>query len=122
MWWTLKGGWNASSSFCTIGSYGVSSGAQMATSTTSASSTRPANSVWLRPIFCSRMVKLSCSAGWPIRGCSPASSTLSLIRHPWIEKRIRQIDHQIDDDHQDGADDRDRLYHRVVAAGNGRKQ
>src|SRR5713226_2986242 len=121
MWFGLNGGWNPSSSFCMIGSYGVSNGAQSATRSTTASSARPARRVGLRPIFCSRIVKPSCSTGatWGIALCF---RTVSLIRHPRIEKRVRQIDHQIDDDHQDRADDHDRLHHGIIAAGDRGKQ
>src|SRR5439155_13794426 len=118
----LSGGWNASSSFCAIGSYGVSSGAPMAASTTSVSSIRPASRVGLRPIFCSRMVKPSCSTGATRGRLRRVSRTLSLIRHPRIEERIRQIYDQIDDDHQDRADHCDRLYDGIIAARNRREQ
>src|SRR6266849_1268586 len=114
MWLGLSGGRKPSSSFCTIGSYGVSSGAAIATRMTTASSTRPARRVTLRPTFCSRMVKPSCSTGATL-DIALRLRTVSLIRHPWIEKRVGQVDGQIDDDHQHRADDHDRLHDGIIA-------
>src|SRR6266567_2517192 len=116
-WPGLSGGLNASARFWTIGSYGVSSGAHSATRMTNASSSRPASSVGFRPIFWSRMLKLRPSRGASAGRTRPRSSTCSLIRHPRIEERIRQIDDQIDDDHHERADDRDCLHYRIIAAG-----
>src|SRR6266498_5387201 len=117
----LNGGWNASPRLCAIGSYGVRSGAAIATRTTSPNSTRPASSVALSPTFWSRSAKLSGSAGATSDGKRPVS-TCSVIRHAWIEKRIRQIYDQIDDDHQHRADDCDGLHDGIVATGNRREE
>src|SRR5215216_770851 len=117
MWLGLNGGLNASSSFCAIGSYGVSSGAATAARMTSASSPRPATRVQLSPTFCNRMPKPSCNTG--ARGVArPASSTCSLIRHSRIEKGIREVYDEIDDDDQRRAHHCNRLDDGIIAAGN----
>src|SRR5438876_12270615 len=112
---------NSSFKLCSIGLYGVSSGAPMAARTTSASKSSPVSSSGLSPIFCRRMLKLRRSIGW-ISGSSRVFSAFSLIRHPRVEERIRQVYGQIDDNHQDGTDDGDRLHDGVIAARDGCEQ
>src|SRR5437868_9553076 len=101
-----------------MGSYGVSSGAAIAARMTTASRMSPASKVALRPTFCSRMLKPTRSTG---ATCGLAS-TCSLIRHPWIEKRVRQIDQEIHQDYEQRGDDDDRLDDGIVATGHRREQ
>src|SRR2546430_8987913 len=108
MWPGLKGGRNASVNRCSIGSYGVSSGAVMAMTMTRPSSARPVSIVGSTRIFPRRVARPSCESGTAsVRGRLPIA--FSLIRHPRIEEQVRKVDHQIDHAHQDPTDHADRL-------------
>src|SRR5262245_5533995 len=117
-WFGLNGGWKASSSRCMMGSYGVNSGAMMATAMTAASSSKPASRVGLSPTFCRRMRTPRRRTGTARGG----ARTCSLIGHARIEERVRQVHEEIHQDDQHRADDGDRLDDRIVAAGDGGKQ
>src|SRR5262245_53653849 len=104
-----------------MGSYGVSSGAAIATNTTIASKMRPPSRVRLSAIWCNRRGKPTLRGAERLRA-TLGSRTFSLIGHARIQHRVREIDQQIDENDHDCGDDSDRLDDRVIATRDGCEQ
>src|SRR5207248_3062607 len=119
-WPGLSGGRNASVKRCSIGSYGVRSGAKIAASTTIVSSTTPVTKAGLSWVL-RRRTAMSIGFG-ATTGSAPPSSALSLIRDPRVEDRVGKVDDEVDQDHEECADHRDGLHDGVVPPADGRDQ